>query len=379
VTVRQDLIDALEGRTPRRTPLSAYDWEMGAVTDDELGSAMQDDAWRRLLDAGLGVRHHCNTVRAVERGVEASVTEQTRDGSVYRTETKTTPVGSISKVTRDGWHYEDWIKTPHDYKVQQWIIEHTELEPDYDAFHRAEEIVGNRGVVAVCGSRLWQHRTPAMSINVDWAGTERFCMDVASEVTELHDLYEASRKLFLEEQRLLAAGPGRYVVWLENLTINMLGPRRYDELLMSVYREAVPVLVEGGKRVFVHYDGALAAIAERIAEAPFHGIDSLTEPPEGDMNYDRCREVWPNMVFWANINVDLYARPAEELAQAVIDKRRRAGKRGLAFEISEQLPANWRESIPVVLEALNNLNPNETTPPGRYRVRPPRRGGEEVL
>jgi hypothetical protein len=355
MTVRQQLIDALEGGTPQRTPLSAYDWVMGAVTGDELERAMQDDAWRRLFDAGLGVRHHCNTVRAIERGVETTVTGQTRDGSVYRTETKTTPVGSISKVTRDGWHHEDWIKTPHDYKVQQWIVEHTELEPDYEAFHRAEEVVGNDGVVALCGSRLWQHRTPAMSINVDWAGTGRFCMDVASEVTELHELYEAARKLFLGEQRLLAAGPGRYVVWFENLTVNMLGPRRYDELLMPVYREATPLLVEGGKRVFVHYDGALAAIADRIAEAPLHGVDSLTEPPEGDMTYDRCRAAWPGLVFWANINVGLYDRPADELAQAVIDKRDRAGTRGLAFEISEQLPANWRESIPVVLQTLEDL------------------------
>jgi len=95
VTVRQDLIDALEGGTPQRTPLSAYDWVMGAVTTDELEQAMQDDAWRRLLDAGLGVRHHCNTVRAIERDVETTVIEQTRNGSVYRTETKTTPIGSI--------------------------------------------------------------------------------------------------------------------------------------------------------------------------------------------------------------------------------------------------------------------------------------------
>jgi hypothetical protein len=28
--------------------------------------------------------------------------------------------------------------------------------------------------------------------------------------------------------------------------------------------------------------------------------------------------------------------------------------RGLAFEISEDLPSNWREAIPVVLETLNN-------------------------
>ena len=68
-----------------------------------------------------------------------------------------------------------------------------------------------------------------------------------------------------------------------------------------------------------------------------------------------CRELWPDKVFWANINIDLYAQPHEVLRQAVIDKRLRAGKQGLAFEISEDRPAGWQNTIPVVLETLAEL------------------------
>ena len=75
------------------------------------------------------------------------------------------------------------------------------------------------------------------------------------------------------------------------------------------------------KRVRVHYDGALKVIADQIAGAPFHMIESLTEPPA-------------------------------QLRQAVLDRVNRAGRRGLAFEISEALPGNWRDSTPVVLSAL---------------------------
>ena len=115
------------------------------------------------------------------------------------------------------------------------------------------------------------------------------------------------------------------------------------------------MLEAADKRVMVHYDGALNVIADRIAAAPFHMIESLTEPPEGDMTYDLCRAAWPDKVFWANINVDLYAQPEDILRQAVIDKRQRAGKKALAFEISEDLPANWQETIPVVLDTLKDL------------------------
>ena len=63
-----------------------------------------------------------------------------------------------------------------------------------------------------------------------------------------------------------------------------------------------------------------------------------------------------NIWEWANINVDLYSQPAEVLAQAVIDKRNRAGKKGFAFEISEDMPTNYAESIPVVLKTLREID-----------------------
>ena len=101
--------------------------------------------------------------------------------------------------------------------------------------------MGEYGLTVVTGSGNWLHRSPLMKINIDWAGTEQFCMDAAMEVPELFELYEALKKQFLAEQQLLAAGPGRYVKWLENLTISMIGLRRYRDYLMPVYRKGVPV------------------------------------------------------------------------------------------------------------------------------------------
>jgi hypothetical protein len=341
MTTRDNLTTVLEGGTPDQTPLSLYNWMMDDPTSDR---------WRRLLDAGLGVSQHCNTVRHVEHGVVNTEEERIEGDRHYRIYRKETSAGTLQRVTLNGWHYEDWLKTPEDYKIQQWIVERVELVTDYAEFGKAEAIVGDCGVTIVSGSR-----TPAMSINVDWAGTEQFCLDVAMELPELFDLFEAQKKLFMEETRLIAAGPGRYVKWWENLTTCMYGPRRYEDLLLSVYEDATPILEAAGKRVMVHYDGALRAVADQIAGASFHMIESLTEPPEGDMTYDECRAAWPDKVLWGNINVGHYSRPAAELREAVVAMRERAGKRAFAFEISEDLPRNWEESIPVALSALEDL------------------------
>jgi hypothetical protein len=117
----------------------------------------------------------------------------------------------------------------------------------------------------------------------------------------------------------------------------------------------MPQLIAAGKRYFVHYDGQLSAISDQIAAAPFTGIESLTEPPEGDMDYAACRAAWPDKVFWGNINISDYYLPKEQLMESVAGKRDRAGKRGFAFEISEDLPLNWKDSIPVVLETLDMI------------------------
>jgi hypothetical protein len=353
MNVRCDLTTVLEGGTPGRTPFSIYDWNMGAVTADELAARMREDAWKRLLDCGLGVTCHCEIVEAVECGVETTVEDRRENGDLLRIVRKRTPAGELRKITRNGWHYEDWIKEPRDYRAARWIVEHTELHPRYERFDRCEDVVGSNGLTLLTGGGNWLHRTPLMKIAIDWAGAERFCLDIALEVPELFELYDALKAQFLAEQRLIAAGPGRYVKWLENLTIQNIGPQRYRELLMPVYREGVPILEAGGKRVMVHYDGQLQVVADQIAEAPFHIVESLTEPPEGDIAFDRCRALWPDKALWCNINAEIYERPTSLLWEAVAEKRERAGRRAVAFEISESLPRNWKETVPVIVDLLN--------------------------
>ncbi len=340
-STRDLLTTALDGGTPAQTPLSIYEWLAGDVNDD----------WRRLFDQGLGICRHVNTVKHIEHGVKDTVEERVESNRHYYTQRKETPVGTLQKVTIDGWGHEDWIKTPEDYKIRQWIVENTELVPQYDQFEKIEQQVEDYAVTIATGSR-----TPAMSINLDWAGTEQFCMDVATGVDELFELYHVQKKQFLEETRLIAAGPGHFVKWLENLTAGMLGPERYVDLLVSVYNEAMPILEAAGKRVMVHYDGQIGCLTEQIASAPFHIIESFTEPPEGDIMYDESRAAWPDKAFWANISVGLYALPEPLLRDAVIAKRERAGKKALAFEISEDLPKNWQESVPIVLNTLRELD-----------------------
>ena len=351
---KDDLITVLEGGIPNRTPYLVYDWNMErAITAEDVAARMADDRWKKLLDMGLLIRHHCSPVKAIEHGVGFS-SEEGAGGSVV--ETRETPVGSIRRVVVGHRCVEEWVKEPDDYKVQQWIVENTELVADPEAVAQAEEVVGGHGIVVLSGHDMWAHRTPLMKLNIDYLGTQQFCLDLALEVPELADLLAAQEKLFLAEQELIANAPGRYVVWYENLSVDMIGPQRYADLMMPVYEKATAILEAGNKRVMAHYDGSTKMIAGHVSNAPFHMIDSLSEPPEGDQMYDACRAAWPDKVLLGNLNIGLYAEPEEAFRQAVIDKRNRAGKKAFAFEVSEDLPGNWEERIPMVLQTLQEMD-----------------------
>jgi len=94
--------------------------------------------------------------------------------------------------------------------------------------------------------------------------------------------------------------------------------------------------------------------SRHLARAPIDLIESLTPPPEGDQTLAEARAAWPDKLFWSNINVACYQLPPAELREVVLERVEQAAPDGrkLAFEVSEQYPANWRESLPVVLEAL---------------------------
>jgi hypothetical protein len=339
MTTRERLFTALTGGTPDRTPFTFIDRWMG--TD------MDAPAWRRLMDQGLGVVCDVKCVRAIEHGVRDTHETLIRDGVTCACHTRHTPVGSIHEMHTNGWKTDYFVKEPRDYKVLQWIVEHTELVADYDPQRQADARAGSFGVAPVVGSR-----SPMLGINVEWTGAEQFALDLAQETPELFELFHARRRLFLEETRLIARGPGDFVKWIENLMASLMGPRRYRDWVVSVYRDAVPILEAAGKRVFVHYDGVLSVLRDEIADAPFHGIESLTEPPEGDMMYDECRAAWPDKVFWANLNLGCYSLPPDQLRAEVRAKLARAGRRGVVLGMSEDLPGNWQQTIPVILDEL---------------------------
>jgi hypothetical protein len=230
-----------------------------------------------------------------------------------------------------------------------YIAEHVDIEPAYDIYLTREEALPEYGIaIPVVG------RTPLQTILVDYAGLENFGWHLFEYEAEVQQLYEAMLKNFHRIIDIVADGPGYYVSNLENFTSETLGPQRYEKYLLPVYETCFKTLHEAGKIVGSHYDGRTASCKSQIARAPIDLIESLTPPPEGDQTLAEARQAWPDKLLWSNLNVACYDLPPQALKDLVLTRVQEgaADGKGLAFEVSEQYPMNWKDSMPVVLEAL---------------------------
>lgn len=341
IVPRQNLIDALEGRRPEHIPFTVN----GEFVND-------DPAWQRLFDQGLCLIPYSGTVSekwAASAGIARRAAPTTWQGQPAERVTLSAPPGEISQISVNGWVQEYLLKTPADYRVMTYIAQHTEVVAKPAHFEQTERRLGEQGITLIGAGR-----TPMQTILVDYAGVEAFAIPLAEEWPELPALAEALEDLMIRRCRLIAAGPGRYVSLLENFTAEIWGPERFARFHMPAYRKIMPIFHAGGKKVFAHFDGNLASVSALLAQTEIDAVESLTPPPEGDMTYDWARAALPDKIFWANLNIALYALPPDQLTRRVRDLASQAAPDGtkLAFEISEDLPVNWKTAIPVVLSAL---------------------------
>lgn len=341
LSVRERIELFWAGERPDKIPYTIY--------QNEWRHTANDPAWISMYKKGLGVTWHLPTVQEIRHEVEVRVEENWMDGKRHLRRVLKTPIGEISETFIDDWQQKFLLETAQDYAVMTWIVNHTELRPCFEEFLQKSDEIGPYGIPLIS-----MGRTPNQSILVDLVGLENYAYHLSDLKDEIEILYQALLEKFRKKAQIIAEGPGRFVSVLENFTADTLGPARFRKVLLPVYQEVFPMLQQAGKIVGVHYDGQLSAVKHLIAQAPIDLIESLTPPPEGDMTLAECRQVWPEKLFWSNINVACYSWPPDQLKKEVLDRVQQAapdGKR-LAFEVSEQYPDNWKISIPVVLDAL---------------------------
>lgn len=304
--------------------------------------------WARLFGLGLRQIRHVDLVRHERRHVRITETRTDTARGVRRDVTWETDRGTLHEWYLGEWRQEYFVKKPEDYRIVARGWEEAGIEADFQAFREADAAADADGGIAL--GQLG--RTPLQHIQIDLAGLERFSEDIADENPHLLALLEQLNALKLQEFRRVADGPCRHIKLWENLSIETMGPRLYRRHLVPLYRGIFEVIEPAGRKLHVHYDGKLQSIAADIADLPFDGIDSFTEPPEGDMTTAEARIAWPGKFLWLHPNLGWYALPAQDLLANIRGMARDAGPDRFCLMISEDIPTAWERTVPAVLNGL---------------------------
>ncbi len=344
-TVRRRFEAALAGEPVEHPVYAVYDWFVHHRPID----------WDSLFAVGLGQINHANLVRHEHPGFELVETISEQGGHVRRDVRLVTDAGELHEWYLGEWRQEHFIKRPEDYRIMARALEGVRVIADDSAFVRSEAELGERGITVGQIQGLGSGRTPLMVVQIDWAGLERCSLDLAEERSELLELLEVMSAIKLDEIRAAATTRATQIKLWENLSINTLGPAQFRRHLAPLYRQIIAILDAAGKRLLVHYDGQLRLIADDLAALDFDGIDSFTEPPEGDMTVAQARALWPEKFLWLHPNLGWYSRPDDELAAQIRRMAHEAGPSRFCLMISEEVPPDWQRSVPLVLRTLESL------------------------
>ncbi|MCF7853265.1 MAG: hypothetical protein K9N51_00595 [Candidatus Pacebacteria bacterium] len=344
-SIRKRLEAAVAGRPVEQPVYAVYDWFVR--------NRLCADDWGGFFEKGLGQINHANVIRHEHPNFERVETVSRQNGE-KRTDVRiVTDRGELHEWYLGEWKQEHFIKTPEDYRIMARALEGVTVLPDDTAFLESERTLGDGGITVGQLPGLGLGRTALVVLQIDWVGLEQWSLDLAMEEPAMMELLEVMSAIKLDEIRCAAQSPAQQIKLWENLSVETMGPRVYQRYLAPFYRDILAILDGAGKRLQVHYDGSLKVITDEIAALDFDGIDSFTEPPEGDMSTREARQAWPDTFLWQNINLGWYELPEKQLAKTLERVLQDAGPTRHCFMISEDIPGNWRESIPAVMDILN--------------------------
>lgn len=339
MTIRKSLEAALNGEQVKNPVYMVYDWFVDNCRID----------WQSLFDQGLGRINHATIAEYERPNVQIVETERVQDCRVRKDITWVTKKGELHEWFVDGWRQEYLIKKPEDYEILACAFEGSKFIAKDEQFIESEKQLGDNGITIGQIGPVGRGRTPFQAIQIDFAGLERFSIDIALEETKLINLIELMNNQMIDAIKCILPSKATHIKLWENLSIETMGPNLFRKYLVPLYKRIFEVLDGSGKKLQVHYDGKLNAIKDDIAEIPFDGIDSLTPEPEGDMEIKEARRIWPDKFFWMNPSLSWFQKSDEELLNNIKKIAEEAGGYRFCLMISEDVPLDWQIKVPLIL------------------------------
>lgn len=291
------------------------------------------------------------------RGVDLHVRYGEEDGQPVETRRYETPVGAVWQESIKDPHYgSDWIRkhyiaSPDDYRVMQYIVEHTRFQRNEAALRRRVDELGGDGVVL---GRL--DRSPFQKLLMELAGPERFLEDYCTQRELVTPLLEAMAQRMDEAFEMVLESSAEVIWQPDNISGDMTPPDAFAAWCVPFYQSRGRRLRDAGKPYVIHMDGRLGALRDLIAACEFDVVESFSLPMLGnDMTLGDAWAAWPDKGVFPNFPSPLCLED-EASIRAFVDRllEEVGGGRPFMLQVSEDIPADqWQRVLPILCRAMN--------------------------
>ena len=208
-----------------------------------------------------------------------------------------TPLGNLTqKIALGGGlagHYTEFpVKTVEDIKIMRYILENTECIYLSENYKKAEDQLGDSGVVCT-----YIESSPYQRLIKTTLGFVRTVMLLKRNPNEVENFM-----MFLEEwddkmYDLIAKSPIKIINFGENIDANLSPPPQFEKYLIPYYKKRVNQLHRVGKYCHIHMDGSLRTLLPYLGDLPFDGLEALTPKPQGDVTLEEIKDAIGDKIF----------------------------------------------------------------------------------
>lgn len=336
MTLRERVMAVLKGGKADKVPLTIYFCLLpGAdpVTGFRYGSGYRYDiipekfpAINKLHERGLAFIGWSPTHIEKHNNVTFESKEvSTGQGKEIITCIKT-PVGEVSEragfdiTCGSRWVKEHFIKSVNDYKVMQYLYEHTTVKAAWETYDLDNQRMGDKGIVIAEILPI-----PIQWLQVEIMGAMTWSEGVILHTLEFDELLESLTNVYMHQVEIAAASSAEVIWCPDNITGTMISPDLFNKYCKPIYDRACSILKEAGKLTFAHYDGFTKSLKECIANTNIDIIEAFTPLPMGDMTVLEAREAWPDKVLNVNVPGSLFTEPAKVIQQYINEYMEQAG------------------------------------------------------
>jgi hypothetical protein len=344
MTPRQRVLAVLRGEKPDKVPFTVYE-----------SMIPQCSVERRLREEGLCIvnRRHNPIAREAPNCIEESHRYTEKGRPRVRSITRT-PVGEVSTLAEPAdfttWTLEHLFKGPEDYAPLLYMIRDWQYRPAYDDYLTAERWMGEDVIL-----RGGVGSSPLHRIMIHWMGVETFAVEWMERRDEVLKLEAAWRSAQEPAYEILANSPITHANFGGNESPEVMGPERYREFCVPLYRDCAEVFHAQGKLLGSHLDANNRAWADAVASSGLDYVEAFTPSPDTDLTLAEALDAWPDKVLWINFPSSIHLARVEEIrrvAREIVDLGMQTSR--VIIGITENIPPDrWQESLLTISEVIN--------------------------